>query len=272
MNVEMISAHFFPDQVSRFVFACRITFKSDFYKVRPLYPLYQISFTKLNFKGDFSNFMAKGITGLSDNELLAVANQMATVLAANPANYGTTAPDVTAFQAFIDGFESELAAQAAALAASKAATVNKETARTTVESQMRSFRDTGKLTAKDSEMAALGLPASSDPSPNATVPTAAVNTSERLRHTLSWSDAAAPVGSKKRPRGAMGAEIWVKIDGPPPGSEKDCTYLALDSATPYLAEYDSADAGKTAHYMLRWRMRDGATGAFGETVSATITG
>lgn len=32
-----------------------------------------------------------------------------------------------------------------------------------------------------------------------------------------------------------------------------------------------ADGGKMAHYMLRWRMRDGSTGAWGETVSATIT-
>jgi len=215
--------------------------------------------------------MATSIHSLSDNELISVANQMATVLTANPTNYGTTAADVTAFQAFIDGFESELAAQAAAIAASKAATVNKDAARSTVETQMRSFRDTGKLTAKDSEMAALGLPASSDPAPNATIPVVAVNTAERLRHTLSWSDAAAN-GNKKKPRGVMGAEIWVKIDGPPPGSEKDCVYVALDSATPYLAMYESADAGKTAHYMVRWRMRDGSLGAWGETVSATITG
>jgi hypothetical protein len=70
----------------------------------------------------------------------------------------------------------------------------------------------------------------------------------------------------------MGAEIWVKIDGTPPGSEKDCTFLAVDSATPYVAEYDAAEGGKTAHYMIRWRMRDGSLGAWGETVSATITG
>ena len=42
--------------------------------------------------------------------------------------------------------------------------------------------------------------------------------------------------------------------------------------TPYVAEYDGADAGKMAHYMLRWRMRDGSTTAWAETVSATITG
>jgi len=49
-NAEMISAHFFPDQVSRFVFACRITFKSDFYKVRPLYPLYPNKLYPIKFQ------------------------------------------------------------------------------------------------------------------------------------------------------------------------------------------------------------------------------
>ena len=46
----------------------------------------------------------------------------------------------------------------------------------------------------------------------------------------------------------------------------------VDAFTPYLAEYDATEAGKTAHYMLRWHMRDGTNGAWGETVSATITG
>jgi hypothetical protein len=69
----------------------------------------------------------------------------------------------------------------------------------------------------------------------------------------------------------IGCEIWVKIDGPPPGDEKECTFLALDTATPYVAEYTPEQAGKTAHYLLRWQLRDGSRTAFGETVSATIT-
>jgi len=55
-------------------------------------------------------------------------------------------------------------------------------------------------------------------------------------------------------------------------NEKDCWFLALDSATLYLPEYSGSDAGKIAHYMLRWRMQDGSLGPWGETVSATITG
>jgi hypothetical protein len=57
-----------------------------------------------------------------------------------------------------------------------------------------------------------------------------------------------------------------------PGGEKDCRYLTIGTATPYIAEFGPADVGKTAHYMLRWRMRDGSISAWSETVSATITG
>ena len=117
----------------------------------------------------------------------------------------------------------------------------------------------------------MGIPSGGQTAPNATIPAAAVDTSERLRHTLNWTDAAT-LDNKKKPRGAMGAEIWVKIDGPPPGNESDCTFLTLDSATPYMKEYSPAEAGKMAHYMIRWRMRDGSVSAWGETVSATITG
>lgn len=69
----------------------------------------------------------------------------------------------------------------------------------------------------------------------------------------------------------MGAAIFVKIGGPPPTDEKQCTFLIVDSSAPYVAEYAGADDGKMAHYMLCWRMRDGSKGAWGKTVSATIT-
>ena len=82
----------------------------------------------------------------------------------------------------------------------------------------------------------------------------------------------APYGVTPAELAALGADIYVKLDGPPPTDASQCTFLTTDSKTPYMAEYDGSDAGKMAHYMLRWRMRDGTTGAWGETVSAPITG
>ena len=52
----------------------------------------------------------------------------------------------------------------------------------------------------------------------------------------------------------------------------ECTFLALDTAIPYTAEYPGADAGKTAYYMLRWVTTRGDKGPWSETVAATIAG
>ena len=87
---------------------------------------------------------------------------------------------------------------------------------------MRNVRNINKATGVDeAKMKVLGIPAMANNAPaKATVPVGAVDTSERLRHTISWRDLEGD--SRKRPRGSMGAEVWVKIGDTPPGGEKDC--------------------------------------------------
>ena len=70
----------------------------------------------------------------------------------------------------------------------------------------------------------------------------------------------------------MGCEIWVKIGTTPPADSSECTFLALDTASHYTAEYPGADAGKTAYYMLRWVTTRGDKGPWSETLAATIAG
>lgn len=217
--------------------------------------------------------MAKSLQDLSDSELIEVANQLIAALTADPAAYNVTPAQITALTTLKDTFNTDVTAQVAALAASKAATASKEASRSPLIAEMRTRRDVAKAAgATEAKMAETGLPFGGDKvPPTATVPAGAVDTSERLRHTIHWTEATTP-DNKRRPRGAMGAEIYVKLDGPPPTDEKQCTFLTVDSATPYVAQYDGADAGKMAHYLMRWRMRDGSVGAWAETVSATITG
>ncbi len=50
----------------------------------------------------------------------------------------------------------------------------------------------------------------------------------------------------------MGAEA--KFDAPPPTNENECTFLTLGAFTPYAKDYTGADAGKKAHYLIRWHM------------------
>ena len=55
-----------------------------------------------------------------------------------------------------------------------------------------------------------------------------------------------------------------------PATPSQCAFLTLDTRTPYRADWTGADAGKIAHYLLRWVSTRGEKGPWSETVSATI--
>jgi hypothetical protein len=217
--------------------------------------------------------MAKPFFNLGDSELVSLAKNTAEVIGGDPSTYGASPADVAALSALIDTFKADLEAQKAARVAAKAATTKKNKSRAPLMAALRDRRDVAKA-AKVAPAAfkMLGIPTSTvDRAPAATVPAGSVDTSERLRHTIHWTDAS-DLGNKRKPRGVMGCEIWVKVGGDEPGNEKDCVFLTVDASTPYLAEYGSDKVGQMAHYMLRWRMRDGSVSAWSETTSATITG
>jgi len=215
--------------------------------------------------------MAESINNLSDADLIALGKTISAAIASvGFATYGSTVAKATALDSALTTFEDDFNASKATRAADQAATATKTASRNAYLVPVREFLSVAKAsgTAK-SNMELLGVPTNGGPPP-ATVPIAKIDTSERLTHTISWSDAGA--ANKRRPKGVMGAEIWVKLGDTAPGNEKDCAFLAVDSASPYVASYEPTDAGKIAHYMLRWRMNDGTLGTWGETVSATITG
>jgi hypothetical protein len=48
-------------------------------------------------------------------------------------------------------------------------------------------------------------------------------------------------------------------------------FLDTSSTASFVVEYEGADGGKTAHYMLRWVNSRKEKGPWSQTVSATIT-
>lgn len=89
------------------------------------------------------------------------------------------------------------------------------------------------------------------------------------RHEVHWVDADTP-HSRAKPRGVDACELFVKIGDPAPTSEKECIYVARDTASPYLYEFDVADVGKTVHWLGRWVNRANDHGPAGATVSAKV--
>lgn len=217
--------------------------------------------------------MSDIIKDLSDAELINLAAQFYAVISANLADYGLSTTQATALASTTAALDTSLQTHVAQQASARNATQEKDADRDTLEQLLRSYLRIIKSVPgmTDAKIAALGIPISqAETAPTATRPTATVDTSERLRHTIDFRDEAAP-NIKRRPAGAIGCEIFIKIGGAPPVDDKECDFLTLDTNTPYLAQFNGADAGKTAHYMLRWRLKDG-TSPWSTTISATITG
>ena len=103
-----------------------------------------------------------------------------------------------------------------------------------------------------------------------TRPVVQVDTSQRLRHTINFTDEATP-DSRAKPAGVHGCEVWAKVGDPAPADAKGLVFLGLDTRTPYVAEYDGEHAGQTVYYMLRWVNAKGEAGPWSQTVSATVT-
>ena len=128
----------------------------------------------------------------------------------------------------------------------------------------------------DGQRAALGITVPDlVPTPTAaptTRPVVRVDFGKRIRHTLRYADEATPT-RRARPRGVLGVEVWVHVSppgDPPPGGPDDLRFLMLSTRSPASAEFSGSDAGKTAHYMLRWLSTRGDPGPWSETASATI--
>jgi hypothetical protein len=213
----------------------------------------------------------------SDAELLVWANNYNNQLKNSATGFGlnsTNSNDIdTAFGSFQTAFDEYVSAQATAKSKLEAKDDARNNLVNLIREQSRIVQATSSVT--NQQKASLGLTikdgtrtASSKPT---TRPTATVDTSKRLQHTITFRDESTPT-SRAKPKGVLGCEIWVKIGGNAPLDESECQFLSLDTASPYVAEYDGAKAGQMAHYILRWVSNGGEKGSWSEVLSATIVG
>ena len=210
-----------------------------------------------------------------DAEFSAWQANFVTYANANLAALGLVAADLMPIIAAQPAWTGSLTAHVAAQANAQSKRAAKDGSRTTLETLIRALvrRLQASPAVNDAERQSLGInvrdtiaTAAGAPSSR---PVVKVDSSQRLRHVIAFADAATPTRTAK-PAGVMGAEIWVKIGPTPPVDPSECSFLALDSRTPYTADYAGADGGKTAHYMLRWVSTNGDKGPWSETASATI--
>lgn len=212
----------------------------------------------------------------SDNDLAEWLANFLTVVQSRPDNLGMTAQELADLQEARANFGNALQAHRQAQAIAATAMRDKQQARDTVEKLVRTavrrLQTHPSLTDGDRSALRIGSRSTprTPPSAPTTRPTASIDASQRLRHTINFSDEATP-NRRAKPDGVLGCEIYVKV-GEAPAGPSEMRLLALDTATPYLASFDEADAGKTAHYLLRWVNSRSDPGPWSMTLSATIQG
>jgi hypothetical protein len=103
-----------------------------------------------------------------------------------------------------------------------------------------------------------------------TTPVPSVNTSQRLRHVISYQDSG--TGTQKKPAGVAYCEIWAKVGGPAPTDASQLTYLGNATKSPQMEDYSATQAGLTVYYWLRWVNTRGEFGPWSVQVNATIPG
>ena len=192
----------------------------------------------------------------------------------------------------LEVWNTDYAAHVAAQQQAQGARRAKDAARAALEAQVRpvanfvqSWRGT-----TDADRAALGItvrPAKGTPAPTpVTRPLALVESGQRLLHQLRLVDEATPT-RRARPRGVLGAEVWVKLVDPPtadapagatPGASvgdpardpSSFTFLTMTTRPSFRAEFKADQGGKTAAYMARWVNTRGEKGPWSEVTTATV--
>lgn len=199
--------------------------------------------------------------------------------------HGLNPADLAAFKDALSAWFSAYPGHIAATAAAQAASRAKAAARREVERQARpvtAFIQSFPATT-DADRAAIGITvrdAQGTPAPTPTTrPRAIVRSGSRLTHTLRLSDEATPT-RRARPKGVLGAEVWVKLvdagaPANPPlaaslGDPATFAFLTMATGPSVTAEYRAADGGRTAVYMLRWVNTRGEKGPWSEVTTATV--
>lgn len=217
--------------------------------------------------------MPKDYIPYNDAEFLTWAQSWLAYATAHAAAIGLTADEIAALEAKVMVLTTAMEAHALSQNDAQAKRQTKDRLRDDACADLRAASQRVQVcpTTTDTDRAGLGITVrdgEGSPVPIAeTRPIATVNTAQRFRHDLRWRDEL--TGRRGKPDGMQGCEVWVKV-GEPPTDPSECRYLGMDSRCRFIAEYPGSEAGKIAHYMLRWVSTRGTRGPWSETASATI--
>jgi len=101
-----------------------------------------------------------------------------------------------------------------------------------------------------------------------TKPAGDVNASERFKHLINFHDSEAANAAK--PYGVHSCQIWQKIGGTAPVSQKDLVQIGNCTCSPFETHFEGTEGGLIAYYWIRWENSKGEFGPWSDLFSATI--
>ncbi|MFN7021516.1 MAG: hypothetical protein ACK4WH_09345 [Phycisphaerales bacterium] len=162
---------------------------------------------------------------------------------------------------------------------------SKDAARAALEKEVRPITSfvQGYPKTTDARRATIGITVrdvNGTPTPIPTTrPQAIVQSGQRLTHTLRLTDESTPT-RRARPKGVLGAEVWVKLVAPPHagtpaptdpiGDPATFAFLTMATKPSIRADFNAGEGGKTAVYMARWINTRGEKGPWSEITTATV--
>jgi len=135
----------------------------------------------------------------------------------------------------------------------------------------------------DADRATIGITvkdtgATPTPAP-ASRPLLLIDAGSRLTHRLRvFDESAAPAAEgraprKARPRGTLGAEVYLAVVAPqeqPPADFGNYTFVRTVTSGAAEVSFEPTQGGSRAAYLVRWVSATGEPGPWGETVTATV--
>jgi hypothetical protein len=205
-----------------------------------------------------------------------IVNKFLPYLTANATPLGVTAAKVTALTAAKVAWGYAWTAHLNAQNAAQGATITKDSTREDAEELIREIANAVQANpdVTDTQKELLGITVRKTARNPAAVPTTVpiiqkIDTSSRGILRLHFVDFATP-DSKAKPAGVRGCEIRAQIGGTAPVNPDNMAFLATESRTPYRADFEPEDIGKTAYFACRWVNTRNQTGPWSQIYSAVI--
>ncbi|QEG21481.1 hypothetical protein [Mariniblastus fucicola] len=211
----------------------------------------------------------------SEADFLIWSKQFVSQVSANPELYFLEADRVTELETELAQYQTAFDDAVKARDESLAATRHKTTLRKAFENNTRvaakMIQANDKVTDADREAAGVHVAKHSRTpvSVPTTFPVGFVMATDRLEHTLSFSDSDTPT-RRARPAGATGCEVYLFVGDDTPQSASKYSFRMLATRSPQRITFTDEQAGKTANYLLRWVNSKGENGPWSQIISATI--